>query len=99
MDGIYYVIQKNDDGKIEAKCQDCGDIRKGSLSSTGNFKSHYSKKHPSAFKEMEEYLKRDEPDECVEKANITQPSLNDMLSKLNPIPEGKVVFYYSNYIS
>lgn len=58
LDGTFYSIVSNNDGKIEATCCECGDIRKGDISSTGNFKTHYKLTHPSKMKQLEDYLKK-----------------------------------------
>lgn len=42
-----------------AKCMHCDEIKKGDISSTGNFKSHYKLKHSKQVKALEEYLKSD----------------------------------------
>lgn len=54
----------------------CDEVRKGNMSSTGNFISHYQLKHSSKLKEMRDYLKN--------VANGTkntshQPTLTDVL--------------------
>lgn len=86
MDGAYYVLETNIDGKISAKCQECGEIRKGSISSTGNFKNHY-KKHPSRFKALEEYLKQE--DTIVnDNDNARQLKIADILL---PVSQEKVM--------
>lgn len=94
LDGAYYVIESNENGKVNVKCQTCNAIVKGSLSSTGNFKSHY-KKHPTEYKELEEYLKQGHSSEIDENAapkRPTQPRIEDMLSQLAPVAEEKVIF-------
>lgn len=56
LDGKFYTITANNDGKIDAKCNECGEIKKGHLGSTGNFKSHY-KKHKNRIDDLDKYLK------------------------------------------
>lgn len=96
LDGRYFLIQSNIDGKVSAKCQTCGEIRKGNISSTGNFKSHY-KTHLPELKELEEYLKQENNDGSEangEERRATQPRIEDMLANLVPISEDKVENYY-----
>lgn len=101
LDGVYYVIESCDNEKISAKCQQCGDIRKGSLTSTGNFKSHY-KKHPKELKQLEEYLKQGhntETNESAEPNRSVQPRIEDILAKLAPVAEEKVLIEAKNFSS
>lgn len=57
MDGTFYAIVADNDGRIVAECTECKELRKGSDSSTGNFKSHYKAKHKDRAKDLENYLK------------------------------------------
>lgn len=83
LDGIFYTVVSNNDGNIEAKCEECGQIKKGNVSSTGNFKSHY-KKYKEKFDELEKYLKATDN---ITEITIKQPSIRDMLPA---IPQEKV---------
>lgn len=91
MDGTFYTLDCDigSDGKISAKCNECKEIRKGNISSTGNFKSHY-KKHPELLLKLEEYLKQD--DSClmdvVDENKSKQMRIADMLT---PVSEEKVI--------
>lgn len=91
LDGTYYTIESNIDGKIDAKCTECGKILKGDLGSTGNYKSHYLRLHKAAFKQLEEYLTEEastlENENCVPK-NSKQPGIRDMLA---PVSDEKVL--------
>lgn len=69
LDGKFYTVVLNNNGKIVAKCVDCGDIKKGDLSSTGNFESHY-KTHPHKSKQLDNYLK----DKSID-GNTSKPTL------------------------
>lgn len=57
MDGTFFTIQENDDGKITARCTECDELKKGNIFSTGNYINHYKTKHSARVKSMEEYLK------------------------------------------
>lgn len=47
LDGKFFAVVKNENGKIEAVCQHCNETKKGHLTSTGNFKNHFRYKHPT----------------------------------------------------
>lgn len=83
LDGRFYTIVSNVDGNIEAKCEECGEIRKGNLGSTGNFKSHY-KKHKQRAEEVEKYLKQtvEFPDD-TENQRKRQLEIRDMLPAIS----------------
>lgn len=94
LDGVYYVIESIDNEKVAAKCQECDTIIKGSITSTGNFKSHY-KKHTKEKKKLDEYLKQGHNTEIDENAQVkkqTQPRMEDMLAKMAPVSDEKVIF-------
>lgn len=57
LDGVYFTIKSNQDGKIEALCTHCKDFVKGSLSSTGNYHLHYKTKHEKMMDNLNSYLK------------------------------------------
>lgn len=61
LDGTFYKIVSDHDGKIVAECIECKEVRKGSDSSTGNFKSHYKSKHKERANDLEKYLKEIDP--------------------------------------
>lgn len=58
LDGRYYVLEADNDGKIEARCTNCGELRKGHINSTGNFLNHYRTKHASMMTDVEQYINR-----------------------------------------
>lgn len=92
LDGTFYSVVSNEGGKIVARCIACGEnsakgLVRGSLSSTGNFKSHY-KTHPDQAKELDKYLKEDS-DTGSNKSNQTTPSVRDFLT---PVNENQVLF-------
>lgn len=104
LDGVYYLVESNENGRVNVKCQTCNASIKGSLSSTGNFKSHY-KKHPKEKKELDEYLKQGhniDIGENTEGKRQTQPRIEDMLAKMAPVSDQKVIFWakiFSSYCS
>lgn len=87
LDGRYYAIEKNEEGKIEAKYTTCNQMKKGNISSTGNFIAHFKSKHPAAFKELDEYLKNTRAEDG--KNCLRQTFLTDIN---NPISNGMVCF-------
>lgn len=54
LNGKFYTIVSENYTGIEAKCTLCGEIKKGHISSTGNFISHYKLKHPYEHGKMKE---------------------------------------------
>lgn len=92
LDGKFYSIVSNDEStnKVEVKCVDCGELKRGFLSSTGNFKTHFARRHKSRFIELEEHLKDESNDVNVNKnTNSAQPSIRESLA---PVPEEKVLY-------
>lgn len=72
LDGRYYTIVTDLDGKIEAKCITCDELRKGNIKSTGNFLNHYRTKHLSLVVEIEKYINRtNEKDTSVQPAVVS----------------------------
>lgn len=57
LDGIFFEIVKECGEKIEAKCKQCEEIKKGNIKSTGNFLNHYKTKHPKEFEHLEKHVK------------------------------------------
>lgn len=97
LDGTFYVVEQHqENGQIKAKCQECGDIRKGNITSTGNFKTHY-KTHPEKLKDLEEYLKQDAStasatgDQNVTSFHSKQPRIDHAWA---PVSQDKVMNHY-----
>lgn len=60
--GPFYEIIEDSNGKIKAKCKNCSTIICGSATSSGNFRSHYEKKHDSKLNDdLKAYLFRAKP--------------------------------------
>lgn len=57
LDGTFFEIVKECGEKIEAKCKQCDEIKKGSIKSTGNFLNHYKARHPKEFENLEKHVK------------------------------------------
>lgn len=58
---------------VEARCVTCTDVKKGNISSTGNFFKHYETKHPLKLKEMKVYTKiKDVNTNCGQQSTIEQ---------------------------
>lgn len=79
--GKFYVVQNESNGNIKAKCTVCGDVRKGNISSTGNFISHYKTKHSSKLNELKEYLKSENG---IVNSKSHQPTLVDIVQTITP---------------
>lgn len=45
LDGKYFTITKSENSKIEVTCNICGEVRRGEITSTGNFMNHIKKSH------------------------------------------------------
>lgn len=80
LDGKYFTIDSIDKGKVVAKCTKCGETKRGHLTSTGNFKSHYKIKHFSDNNKLSEYLKG-HTEEAV-KMKTSQPTLHPALRRI-----------------
>lgn len=80
--GKYFSIISNDEGKIEARCIECREVKKGHVTSTGNFKNHYRSRHMTLVSEMESYLKS-KGDETTG-SQTRQPTLAEFSSIVNP---------------
>lgn len=81
MDGTFFSLENEQNENVSAKCTECGEIKKGSLRSTGNFLSHYRKKHLARVTEIEEYSKSG----ALNKGNKRQPILEEVLRKSTDI--------------
>lgn len=82
-DGKYFIVesQDNNTGSIEARCTACNETKKGNISSTGNFLSHYQKKHPSEISELKQYLKNRK----LLTNNLKQPILQEVLQSVTDV--------------
>lgn len=80
LDGTFFSIVSNNEGKIEAECTQCKEIRKGILSTTGNFKSHYRNKHSSMVSALESYLNG----QTIDQKSGRQTTLTEFKSAMNP---------------
>lgn len=81
LDGKYYEIIKRDNTKIEALCKTCNKVRKGFLTSTGNFMEHLRKSHPELVVEAELYKKQGVGNERNVKNDKHQKTIQEMLKK------------------
>lgn len=59
LDGTFYTIESLEraSGSLTAKCTQCNKCRKGNISSTGNFLSHYRSTHKDMLAELERHSK------------------------------------------
>lgn len=82
----YFTIESNVDGKVAVKCLTCGEVRKGDVSSTGNFLSHLKRKHPTLMPNVTAFLN----DESVSGQNVSGPKRNTIISHLEPVSKDEV---------
>lgn len=73
LDGKFYTIESNVDEKITAKCIQCGEIKKGNRTSTGNFINHYRSRHSDSVKQLDEYLQGNSTG--IKQSTLTQMTL------------------------
>lgn len=84
LDGKYFSIVSNINGNITARCTVCNEEKKGSLTSTGNFKSHFRIKHMAILAKVETYLKANGGETS---ASMAQPQLHRFVSKPEKVNE------------
>lgn len=80
-DGSFFTILKEENGKIEAKCTECNEVKKGSSSSTGNFYRHYKSKHATRVKALEDHSKQKNnfADPPKVQKSLRQAAISDIL--------------------
>lgn len=83
LDGKFYSVvgevgAPNEKGQIliDVLCHACNETRRGSTTSTGNFKTHYKLKHPDKFKDLEKYLNTGL---MGNSSNLRQPPLEEVI--------------------
>lgn len=91
LDGIFYEIVSQSGTKIEAKCMQCSEIRKGNENSTGNFIIHYKNKHPIEYTKLDQHIKLRNQSVIVQ---VKQPNIIDHLLPLSM----KEVFVFLYFI-
>lgn len=90
LDGKYFEILKTEGDKIEAKCTECLQVRKGTLKSTGNFMEHYRSKHGNLVNDIENYRKKNE--------TINKSLKQTTLQPMSPIISLKVVSFKRRFL-
>lgn len=82
-DGKFFIIEAQDDktGNVEAKCTACNESKKGNVASTGNFLSHYKKKHSSQLEELKQYIKSGK----LPATPLRQPILEEVLQSITDV--------------
>lgn len=83
LDGQFFKVISNEEGKIQAKCNECNQIKKGNIQSTGNFISHYRSKHSASVRQLESYL----AEKVVQTKNVEQPEISSMVK---PVTQDEV---------
>lgn len=79
LDGKYFQLLSRSGENISVRCTECNEIKKGSIKSTGNFKTHYRIKHIGLFESLNIYLKQKS-----DKSPMKQPTLEKFTSFTNP---------------
>lgn len=97
LDGKFFKVLTDNwsstPSNIDAQCQTCGKIRKGSIRSTGNFMDHYISCHPSLVKIVDQYRKQKEMDNPP---LLRQTTLNKLFG---PLTTQLVSLIYLHYLS
>ncbi|XP_055306606.1 uncharacterized protein LOC129570909 [Sitodiplosis mosellana] len=78
LDGKFFNLMSDKDGSLTVECTLCNAIVQGTTSSTGNFHSHYKRKHKDKVNKLKEHLKS----VVVLTKQSSQPTLNDALNTL-----------------
>lgn len=74
LDGTYFQItvrSTDDSNNIKARCAQCGVIRSGSTTGTGNFIRHYTDKHKERCEELQNYISKSHIVPSAEKTQLT----------------------------
>lgn len=81
LDGLFYsiLVQKGDN--VEARCNDCNEVKKGNINSTGNFLSHFKKKHAERLDKLNEHLHGGR--DISSEASNRQPSVLEIFQSKN----------------
>lgn len=75
-DGKFFTITKQSDEQIDAKCSACEEVKRGKISSTGNFLTHFKLKHTDQFDKLKEYLKKSHKEtQLNESKDVKQPQI------------------------
>lgn len=80
LDGTYYKIVEYDkeNDSVEAKCMNCTKkdvIIRGSRTSTGNFHTHYTRRHSDHTNDVKDYCDENK----IERKKVERPKLQSVL--------------------
>lgn len=81
LDGTFYEIIKIENDQVEAQCQKCDVIRKGSIKSTGNFLSHFRAKHLHLMESLKTHIERKESINTTNGVKSTTTIVGPAISK------------------
>lgn len=74
-------MEEREDGHVDVRCNECGEMKQGRLTSTGNYYTHYRLKHPSKLKEIEEYSRKPStPVDQPQAAKKRQPTITESIT-------------------
>lgn len=76
MDGKFFDIIAKSGEYVSASCCECNEIKKGSVKSTGNFKSHYRLKQSPLLEKLNAYLKNQLDDKATTQLTLNQLNLS-----------------------
>lgn len=98
LDGTFYTIETNVNGKVVAVCVECKEKRRGDVWSTGNYKSHYKTSHQKRLKELENYLNDSKKTDNLSNDSqcLSRSAPITIRNFMTPIDENKVSYCFYN---
>lgn len=95
LDGTYFSItSRNDDDHVEARCSECDEVKKGKLSSTGNYITHYRLKHKEKVEKLMQYLKKSiEEFGLNDTKTVKQAPINEILQNTSTDSVSNNIFF------
>lgn len=80
LDGTFYKVISDSNGKLSVECTTCNMTVNGTVTSTGNFHSHYQRKHKDEVQKLKDHAKASEV--AYKHQNSRQPTINDSMHTL-----------------
>lgn len=97
LDGKYFTIATMENTKVTVTCNICGELRRGNITSTGNFMGHIRKHHKHLEDEVEKYKIKQGAmgdDESEGNARKRQKLIDDMFKEFTPEQVNASKFIY-----
>lgn len=83
-DGKFFTITRETSEQIDARCSACEEVKKGKITSTGNFLTHYRLKHQEEFKNLKEYLKSSQNEKQPNESKaVKQPTITESFHSIS----------------